>query len=118
MSEAPTPVGRRYLWLLVPALAWGGVIAGLLLPSPPFPLPPGNLGCVLGSVAIAALALTRERKDLVSLCIPIFAFMIFIAPLETPPGLAIQILYAISLTAVAVRLERKFPPGPAAGSVA
>ncbi|HUK37590.1 MAG TPA: hypothetical protein VLV30_00585 [Methanomicrobiales archaeon] len=116
MSEAPTPGERRYLWLLVPALAWGGVLAGLLLPSPS--LPPGNLGCVLGSLAIAALALTREKKDIVSLCIPIFAFMIFVAPLETPPGLAIQVLYAVSLTAVAVRLERKFPAVPADRSVA
>jgi len=101
---------RRRLWLLVPALSWGGVIAGLLVPSgPPFPSA-GPLGCVLASVAIAGLALTRQKKDIVSLCVPVFAFMIFIAPLETPPGSFIQILYAASLTGLVLRLERKFPP--------
>jgi len=100
---------RRYLWILVPAFAWGGNLAGFILPfSPPF-LPLGSLGCVLGSVAIAVLAITRQRKDIVSLCTPIFAFLIFITPLETPPGLLMQVLYAATLTALVIRLEKRFP---------
>jgi hypothetical protein len=107
MAEgSPHPV-RRYLWVLVPALAWGGIAAEYVF-SPPL-LTLGSLGCILGSLAIALLALVRPRKDIVSLCTPIFAVMIFVAPLETPPGLPIQVLYAATLTALVIRLERRFP---------
>jgi hypothetical protein len=112
MAEGSSPAasdGRRRTWLLVPALAWGGIFAGLLLPLPPPLLSAGSLGCVLGSIAIAGLALTRERKDIVSLCTPIFAILIFVTPLETPPGLPMQVLYAATLSGLVIRLERRFP---------
>jgi hypothetical protein len=108
MAEGSSPVERWHLWILVPALAWGGILAGFFFPFPA-PLPAlGSLGCVLGSFAIAALALTKRRKDIVSLCTPIFAVIIFIAPLETPPGLPMQALYAATLTALVIRLEKRF----------
>jgi hypothetical protein len=111
MKEGSSPAARKdrwHLWVLVPALAWGGILAGFLLPFPgPF-LPFGSLGCVLGSVAIAALAATRQRKDIVSLCTPVFALIIFVTPLETPPGLLMQVLYAATLTALLIRLEKRF----------
>jgi predicted permease len=69
----------------------------------------GSLGCVLGSLAIAGIALTRRRKDIVSLCTPIFAAFIFVFPLETAPGLPMQLLYAATLTGLVVRLEKRFP---------
>jgi hypothetical protein len=98
----------KHLWLLVPALAWGGILVELVLPFR-FPiLPAGYLGCTLASVAIAILAFARKKKDIVSLCTPIFAFLIFVAPLETPPGLLIEVLYAATITALAVRLEKRF----------
>lgn len=102
--------GRLHAWIIVPALAWGGIITGLLLP---FPLPfisPGSLGCVLASIAIAWIALTRSRKDIVSLCTPIFAALIFVFPLEAAPGLPMQLLYAATITGLVVRLEKRFPP--------
>jgi hypothetical protein len=108
MAEGSSLKDRRHLWLLVPALSWGGVIAGIIFPfSPPY-LAFGSVGCVFGSIAIAVLALTRQRKDIVSLCTPIFAIIIFITPLETPPGLLTQVLYAATLTALVVRLEKRF----------
>jgi len=110
MAEGPVAGGRRYLWTLVPAFAWGGILAGLILPfQPPF-LSLGSLGCVLGSAAIAVLAFLRPRKDIVSLCVPIFAVMIFVFPLEMAPGLAMQLLYATTITALVIRLEKRFPP--------
>jgi membrane associated rhomboid family serine protease len=108
MTEGPSLRDRRHLWLLVPALSWGGVVAGILLPfSPPY-LSLGASGCVLGSIAIAVLALRKKRKDIVSLCTPIFAFIIFITPLETRPGLLMEVLYAATLTALVIRLEKRF----------
>jgi hypothetical protein len=108
MAEGSPLKDRRYLWLLVPAFSWGGVLAGVILPfSPPY-LSFGAIGCVLGSIAIAVLALQKRRKDIVSLCTPIFAVIIFITPLETPPGLLMQVLYAATLTALVIRLEKRF----------
>jgi hypothetical protein len=108
MAAGPFLKGRRPVWLLVPALSWGGILAGMLLPfSPPW-LPFGSIGCVLASLAIAAIALTRHRKDIVSLCTPIFALLIFIIPLETPPGILMQVLYAATISALAIRLEKRF----------
>jgi hypothetical protein len=108
MEEGSPLTFRLRLWLVVPALAWGGILAGVLLPvSPPF-LSFGAYGCVLGSVAIAALAFQKKRKDIVSICVPIFAFIIFITPLETSPGLLMEILYAATLTGLVIRLEKRF----------
>ncbi|HVP25551.1 MAG TPA: hypothetical protein VMS81_06175 [Methanomicrobiales archaeon] len=110
-SPVASPGTRRHLWLLVPALSWGGIAAGLILPfSPPF-ISLGALGCVLGSLAIAAIAFSRPKKDIVSLCTPIFALLIFVTPLENPPGLPMQLLYAVTLSALVIRLEKRFPPG-------
>lgn len=108
MAEGSSLIDRRNFWILVPLLSWGGVLAGAVLPfSPPY-LSFGAIGCVLGSVAIAVLAFRKKRKDIVSLCTPIFAIIIFITPLETPPGLLIQVLYAVTLTALVIRLEKRF----------
>ncbi len=101
-------MGRRRSWLLVPVLSWGGVLAGILLPFPAPYLPFGSIGCVLASLAIAAIALTKQRKDIVSLCTPVFALFIFIIPLETPPGILMQVLYAATITGLAIRLEKRF----------
>jgi len=109
MAEGPSLLARWRRWIIVPALAWGGILAGLLLPfQPPF-LSFGALGCVLGSAAIAAIAFTRKKRDIVSLCTPIFAVLIFIFPMETNPGLALELIYAATLTALVIRLEKYFP---------
>ena len=108
MAEGSPLKDWRNRWLLVPALAWGGVLAGITLPfSPPY-LSFGAYGCVLGSIAIAVLAFLKKRKDIVSLCTPIFALLIFIMPLETPPGLLLEVLYAATLTGLVIRLEKRF----------
>ena len=108
MAEGSPLKDGRYLWLFVPALSWGGILAGLLIPfSPPY-LSFGAYGCTLASLAIAALALRKKKKDIVSLCVPIFALIIFITPLETPPGLTMEILYAATLTGLVIRLEKRF----------
>jgi len=98
----------QHLWLLVPVLSWGGVIAEVMLPVTPPLLSFGAYGCVLGSLAIAVLAVRKKRKDIVSLCTPIFALFIFIMPLETRPGLLMEVLYAATLTALLFRLEKRF----------
>jgi hypothetical protein len=108
MAEGSPLKDGKYLWLLVPILSWGGILTGQLIPfSPPY-LSFGAYGCVLASLAIAALALRKKKKDIVSLCVPIFALLIFIIPLETPPSLPMEILYAATLTGLVIRLEKRF----------
>ncbi|MDD1669046.1 MAG: hypothetical protein LUO97_04505 [Methanomicrobiales archaeon] len=108
MAEGFPLADGRHLWLLVPALAWGGILTGLLIPfSPPY-LSFGAYGCTLASLAIAVLALRKKRKDIVSLCVPMFALFIFIAPLENKPTILIEILYAATITGLSIRLEKRF----------
>ena len=108
MAEGAPLKDRLHLWLVVPALVWGGVLAEIMLPVSPPLLSFGAYGCVLGSLAIAVLAIRKKRKDIVSLCTPIFALIIFITPLETRPGLLMEVLYAATLTALLIRLEKRF----------
>jgi hypothetical protein len=108
MAEGSPLKDGKYLWLFVPVLSWGGILAGLLIPfSPPY-LTFGAYGCTLASLAIAALALRKKKKDIVSLCVPIFALLIFIIPLETRPELPMEIVYAATITALVIRLEKRF----------
>jgi len=81
----------------------------LPLQTPFLSLSLGDLGCVLASVAIAVIASGRKKKDIVSLCVPLFALFIFIFPLEAKPGLAMDLIYAATLTALVIRLEKYFP---------
>ncbi|HVN66407.1 MAG TPA: hypothetical protein VMT31_07335 [Methanomicrobiales archaeon] len=109
MAEGSSLLSGWRRWIIVPLLAWGGILAGLVLPfQPPF-LSFGSLGCVLGSIAISVMAFLRPKKDIVSLAVPIFAVLIFVFPLETAPGLAMQLVYATTLTALVIRLEKRFP---------
>jgi hypothetical protein len=102
MAEGAPLLATWRRWIIVPALAWGGILLGLALPlqTPFLSLSPGDLGCVLASVAIAVIAYGRKKRDIVS---------IFVFPLEAKPGLAMDLIYAATLTALVIRLEKYFP---------
>jgi hypothetical protein len=114
MAEWSSLLARWRRWIIVPALAWGGILVMLAFLrsgtpfQPPF-LSLGDIGCVLASVAIGVLAYRRKKKDIVSLCVPLFALFIFIFPMEARPGLAMDIIYAATITALVIRLEMNFP---------
>ena len=109
MAEGAPLLATWRRWIIVPALAWGGILLGLALPFQPPSLSFGDLGCVLASVAIAVIAYGRKKRDIVSLCVPLFAAFIFIFPQEVKPGIAMDIIYAATLTALVIRLEKYFP---------
>jgi len=108
MAEVSPILARWRRWIIVPALAWGGILAGLLLPPSPLWLPWGDLGCFLASIAIAVIAYTRKKKDIVSLCLPVIAIFAFL-PQDPSPGLPFEVVYAASLTGLVIRLEARFP---------
>lgn len=98
------------LLLLVPVLSFGGFALGIGLQHAGVITDAADFywGSVFASLLLAGIALGKPRKDIVSLCTPMFALFIFIVPLETKPSLLLQALYAASITALALRLELRF----------
>jgi hypothetical protein len=65
-------------------------------------------GCVAGSFVLGYRASILPRRDIVALCVPLFALLIFVVPMDFTPNLLLQALYAGSITLLAARLELKF----------
>ena len=73
------------------------------------------LGCVLASWLLAYLAWIRPRKDIVALTTPIYSFIFLAVPTDSFSAVILELLYAVSLTILLVRLKYRFGrPGPAA----
>ena len=66
------------------------------------------LGCVLASFVLAYLAWIRPKKDIVALSTPIYSLIFFVVPTEYMSGIILQLLYAVSLTILLVRLKYRF----------
>jgi hypothetical protein len=101
---------QRYLELAIPLLSFGATLAGVLLWNMGYQI---NfqyfaIGCVLASCILAYLAYNRPKKDIVALSTPIYAFIFFVVPTEYMSGLILQMLYAVSLTLLLVRLKYRF----------
>jgi hypothetical protein len=103
---------NRYAWILVPALSFAGIALmygfRYLLEYPDdSSLMVGKLGCLLASFVIAALAYLKPRRDIVSLFAPVYAVIIFFG-LENPATDLTVWLFAISISILALRLEKRF----------
>ncbi len=121
MTAGPEkPGGKRVLYLeaLVPLLAFGSTLAGMLLWNAgiQFEIQYAALGGFLASCLLAFLAWTRPRKDIVALSTPIYGFIFFITPIDYTGGVVLQLLYACGLTMLAARLHRRFGTGASARS--
>lgn len=94
----------------VPLVSFGGIPVAIALARAGLISDPGPFawGCVIGSALLAYLAYLKPRKDIVSLCAPLFALFIFIVPMEMPATVLTQVLFAASLTVLVVRLNRSF----------
>ena len=102
--------GTKFLELLVPVLSFGGTLAGIFIWSlgVHFGIQYAAIGCVLGSCILAYLAWIRQKKDIVSLTTPIYAFIFFVVPADYLPGIVLQLLFAAGLTILLVRLKYRF----------
>jgi hypothetical protein len=94
----------------VPVASFGGIGVAIALQKAGLIADPGSFawGCVVGSVLLAYLAYLKPRRDLVSLCAPFFALVIFVVPGDLRPNLLTQLLFAATLTVLVVRVERSF----------
>jgi hypothetical protein len=104
------------LEIAVPLLSFGGAAIAILFEmqgiSLDFRIP--AFGCVLASFSLAYLAWIRPKKDIVALSTPIYSIIFFIVPTDFSVGIMLQLLYAVSLTLLLVRLKYRFgKPGTA-----
>ena len=116
MAEGDTgnvmTISRRdlLLYLAVPVTSFGGTGLALLLESLGLITNPGEFGwgCVAGACILCYLSYTRPRRDIVSLLAPLYAALIFIVALEIRPNLILQVLFAASISILAIRLYLRF----------
>ena len=116
----------KYAWASVPIIAFAGISIGILsiwasnpgitvmeiflgiIPKESLLNSAGIWGCVISSFIICAIALLKPKRDLVSLLVPLFAIIIFNPWSEFTTGPIMQILFAITITVIVVRLERRY----------
>jgi hypothetical protein len=104
--------------ILVPVFSFGGAALAILVWTSGWSidLRVTAAGCVCASFALAYLAWIRPKKDIVALTTPIYAIIFFAVPLDDPVAtITLELLYAISLSLLLVRLKYRFgTPGAAA----
>ncbi|MFA4876846.1 MAG: hypothetical protein WC586_05495 [Methanoregula sp.] len=76
------------------------------------------IGCVISSFILAYLAWIRPRKDIVALTTPIYSIIFFVAPSEMTVSIVLELLYAVSLTILLIRLKWRFGAAPESGVAA
>jgi hypothetical protein len=98
-----------YLELGVPVLAFGSVLTGILTWKMGYAINFAyfSIGCVLASFLLAYLAWIRPKKDIVAVTTPIYAIIFFFVPNDFS-GVLLQLLYAVSLTFLLIRLKYRF----------
>ncbi|WOF16206.1 hypothetical protein F1737_05535 [Methanoplanus sp. FWC-SCC4] len=95
-------------WLIGPFIAFAGIIIGMLFGGNEILGYAGVAGCVVASFVLGFIAYTIPKKDIVSIIAPMYAILIFNPWSEFSIGLTMQILYAVTIFAIAYRLEKKF----------
>jgi hypothetical protein len=114
------PKRELYLTIAVPAVAFGGILLAIALMWAGWIPDAGRFGwgCVAASFLLAYLAYIKPRRDIVSLCAPFYAIIIFVVPLEIEPNLLMQVLFALSISLLLVRLHLRYStPAPRSGDV-
>jgi hypothetical protein len=105
------------LELAVPVLSFGSVALAMLLSALGMAIEIRYFatGCILGSCILAYLAWIRPQKDIVALTTPLYSFLFFVLPSDFAVDLVLELLYAVSLTILLVRLKMRFGTAPESG---
>ena len=69
-------------------------------------------GCIIASFIIAYLAHQKAKKDVVTLFTPIYAIVIFFGIENITQTILLQLLYALTLVAMLIRLHVLFSKNP------
>jgi hypothetical protein len=110
IAPGPARNNQQYLEFAIPVLSFGSTAAGILAWRAGYEISFQffALGCVVASCLLAYLAWIRPRKDIVALSTPLYAFIFFVVPTDFASGATLQLLYALSLTLLLVRLKYRF----------
>jgi len=115
-SDQSAIKSHRWLELAVPFFSFGGGLLAIvfLITGAPADFRISILGCVIASWVLAYLAWIRPKKDIVALSTPIYSFIFIAVPTDTSSAVILELLYAVSLTVLLVRLKYRFgKPGTA-----
>ena len=109
---------KSYWWLelAVPLFSFGGALLAILFwtSDSAIDFRITILGCVIASWVLAYLAWIRPKKDIVALSTPIYSFIFIAVPTDNFSAMVLELLYAVSLTILLVRLKYRFgEPGTA-----
>lgn len=109
---------HRWMEYAIPLLGFGGALLAILfwITGAQVDYRISIFGCVFSSCILAYLAWIRPKKDIVALTTPIYSFIFLGFPLEPFSVVVLDVLYAVSLTALLVRLKYRFgePHAPVA----
>ncbi|WAI01589.1 hypothetical protein [Methanogenium organophilum] len=94
----------KYAWVSVPIIAFAGIAIGIIFDMYTI----GIWGCIISSFILCGIALLKPKRDLVSLLVPLFAIIIFNPWSEFTTGPLMQILFALTIMVIAVRLEKRY----------
>src|SRR5208337_3830317 len=117
-TTATVPAGS--FEMLVPLFSFGGAAFAILAWTSGWSidLRVTAAGCVIASFVLAYVAWIRPKKDIVALTTPIYALIFFVVPLDDPVAtITLELLYAVSLSILLVRLKYRFSSPGAAPSL-
>lgn len=94
----------------IPLFAFGGALVGIFfwMFNVQVDIRVPIFGCVIASCILAYLAWIRPRKDIVALTTPIYSFIFLGFPIDNFSAVVLEVLYAVSLTVLLVRLKYRF----------
>jgi len=101
---------NRRLEYLVPLFSFGGAFFGILIWIYDIAVDVhiSIIGSLLASCVLAYLAWLRPKKDLVALTTPLYSIIFLGFPLDALSTVVLEVLYAVSLSLLLVRLKRRF----------
>ena len=103
------PLREKIVSIAVILFAFGGIWSAIFLYQISVISDPGGFfyGQIIAACLLAILAWMKEKKDIVSLLTPLYSIIIFVG-LGISPNVLLQVLFALSLMILLVRLHLKF----------
>jgi hypothetical protein len=94
----------------IPIVSFGGILVAVMLEETGVIENAGEFawGCLAGSFMLGYLAYIKPKRDIVAFCAPIYGVIFFLVPVENPRPVLLQFLFAVSITILLVRLNRRF----------
>jgi len=109
-DKRPGSRWQKEIAIAIPAVSFAGIAIGILFAYLGLIPDAGQFwfGPAAGAFLLGYLAILKPRRDIVSLFAPVYAILILIIPTDMKPNLVLLVLFAISITILDIRLDRRF----------